>query len=473
MNQYISGAFAFIGLAAVYLYAFKLSWSGKTSAAVFLLLVGGLGLRLFCGADMFLHEWDERYHALVAKNLGKHFLIPTLYDNPELPYSTTEWTSSHIWLHKQPVPLWVMALSIKLLGLNEWAVRLPSIIATTIAIKLLFDVAEYFTDIKTAFVAAFLCSVSGIILDVSSGRVSTDHIDSFFLFFTLLTVWCMVKYQLQRNRAWVIATGICLGLAILTKWLPALITIVVWAAIMRNKEAYTIKQITSNIIAALLIACTLVLPWHIYINVSFPTAAAIEYNLVSRHFSDVIENHDHNLFYHFDMLRIHHGELVYIPVIWFTWITLKKQGRKDLLAIAIWFWAIILFFSIAATKMQAYTLPAAPAVFIMIAYAYRRFIDFVSKTGYRFIGFAGALCLLILPARYTVERASFFAPKERQRDWAEAIKKWDYPAGTVVFNCEHPIEAMFYKDCTAYKEIPPSATIETLQRKGYHVVILP
>ena len=166
MNQYISGALAFIGLAAVYLYAFKLSRSGKTRAAVFLLLVGGLGLRLFCGADMFLHEWDERYHALVAKNLGKHFLIPTLYDNPELPYSATEWTSSHIWLHKQPVPLWVMALSIKLLGLNEWAVRLPSIIATTIAIKLLFDVAEYFSDIKTAFVAAFLCSVSGIILNV-------------------------------------------------------------------------------------------------------------------------------------------------------------------------------------------------------------------------------------------------------------------------------------------------------------------
>lgn len=473
MNQYVSGILTFTGFALIYISAFRLNQQQKTGSAIFLLLIGGLGLRLFCGADMFLHEWDERYHALVAKNLGKHFLIPTLYDDPELPYSTTEWTSSHIWLHKQPVPLWIMALSIKLTGINEWAVRLPSIIATTLAIKLVFDVAKYFTDSNTAFIAAFLCSISGIILDVSSGRVSTDHIDSFFMFFTLLTIWCMVKFQLDKNNKWIIIAGVSLGLAILTKWLPALFTVAVWATIMRIKEEYPIRQIALNIFRVLLVACMIVLPWHVYINIAFPSEAALEYNLMSKHMFETIENHKHSFFYHFDMLRIHHGELIYIPLLWFTWISLFKRGRRDLVAIAVWFWVIFIFFSIAATKMQAYTLPAAPAVFIIIAYCFNSLWSYSRQNRYKVLVRIFSVAIILLPARYTVERASFFAPKERQRVWAESIKKWNYPAGAVIFNCDHPIEAMFYKDCTAYSEIPPSSAIETLQRKGYHVIVLP
>src|SRR5687768_9021004 len=71
--------------------------------AIFLLLFCGFLLRIYASGDSFLHEWDERYHAVVAKNLIQHPLTPTLYKDPALPYDYRDWSANHIWVHKQPL----------------------------------------------------------------------------------------------------------------------------------------------------------------------------------------------------------------------------------------------------------------------------------------------------------------------------------------------------------------------------------
>ncbi len=38
-----------------------------------------------------LHDWDERYHALVAKNMIEQPFKPMLYKNPVLPYDYKDW----------------------------------------------------------------------------------------------------------------------------------------------------------------------------------------------------------------------------------------------------------------------------------------------------------------------------------------------------------------------------------------------
>ena len=63
------------------------AFSSKTfnpKAVLWLILLGAFALHLWVSMDPYLHEWDERYHALVAKNLMPHPLKPTLYDNPVL-----------------------------------------------------------------------------------------------------------------------------------------------------------------------------------------------------------------------------------------------------------------------------------------------------------------------------------------------------------------------------------------------------
>ena len=78
--------------------------------------------------------WDELFHAIVSRNLMKHFLMPTLYDQPFLSYDYTNWTHNYIWLHKPPIPLWQIAISYHLFGVNTFALRLPSAILSILAV---------------------------------------------------------------------------------------------------------------------------------------------------------------------------------------------------------------------------------------------------------------------------------------------------------------------------------------------------
>ena len=119
-------------------------------------MVCGLALRIYTSSDFFLHTWDERYHALVAKNLIQHPLTPTLYDNPILPYEYKNWTGNHIWVHKQPIPLWGIALSLRIAGINEFAVRLPSIILSSGGILITYYIASYLYSSKVAYISSFL-----------------------------------------------------------------------------------------------------------------------------------------------------------------------------------------------------------------------------------------------------------------------------------------------------------------------------
>src|SRR5437016_2816679 len=57
------------------------------------LVLGSLLLNIFAiHLDPFLNSWDERFHALVAKNLSAHPFQPMLYANPVLPFDYKNWT---------------------------------------------------------------------------------------------------------------------------------------------------------------------------------------------------------------------------------------------------------------------------------------------------------------------------------------------------------------------------------------------
>lgn len=472
MNPYITGTLVFVAAVIIFTLAFMFQQKGKTTIALCLLIAGSATLKIYSSADMFLHEWDERYHALVAKNLSEHPLRPTLYEHPVLPYNPSSWGSNHIWVHKQPIPLWQMAICIKLFGTNEWAVRLPSIITSLIGIILIFHVAAYFFNRKTAFIAAFLLSISGIVTDLVSGRIATDHIDAIFLFYTLLTTFFIIRHMEAKKHYFLVLAGLSLGCALMTKWLPALVCLPVTIILMRYTHRYTWTTICFRITVIVLCAAAIVAPWHIYINKAFPLETALEYSHMSRHITEYLDGHKHHILYHFDMLRIIYGELVYLPMAWFTCKALKYRAPKHL-ALCAWFWIVYLFFTIVATKMQAYTIITAPAIFIITAFAFTKLMAYRKRLKYPSLAAIVAILFIALPIRYTIERVSFFAPKERAPQWSEHIKKWSYPSGSVIFNCPHPIEAMFYHNYTVYEHVPEKNVLDSLSAKGYNVVVLP
>jgi 4-amino-4-deoxy-L-arabinose transferase len=79
--------------------------------ALIILFIGTIGIYLFSALlDPFLNLWDERFHALVAKNLLSHPLRPTLYDDPVVNMAYNHWDNAIIWLHgysaqsRPPIP---------------------------------------------------------------------------------------------------------------------------------------------------------------------------------------------------------------------------------------------------------------------------------------------------------------------------------------------------------------------------------
>ena len=189
MQSIITGLFLILALIIGYYLSWRQYQKGQITRALCLIIALGFLVRLFVSCDFYLHEWDERYHALVAKNLIDNPLKPLLYAHPILPYDYTQWASNHVWLHKQPFALWMMALSLKIFGIHELALRLPSILVSTCSICLTFQIAKRLFNQKIALIAAFLHSINGLLIELVGGRAATDHIDVFFCFLVELSVY--------------------------------------------------------------------------------------------------------------------------------------------------------------------------------------------------------------------------------------------------------------------------------------------
>lgn len=463
------GIAVFVFSALIYFLAYRKFLSGKFAAALFFILLAGLALRVYCSLDFFLHEWDERYHALVAKNLMNNFLEPTLYANCPLPCNPTSWTESHTWLHKFPIPLWLMAISLKTFGVNEIAVRLPSIILSTLSIAITYKIAKVLFNEKVALLAAFLHSINGLVIETASGRVATDHIDALFLVFVELSVYFSLTGIKSRKILNYIFCGIFLCAAILTKWLPALIVIPIWLSI-RLKNEFKITTILLEILLIIFPSVIAAGAWQYYTFTHFPVEYAYEAAHRTKHIFEVLDQQGGNIFYHFTKaMRVVH-ELCWIAFAFgiFFWL---KHRQWQYLPLIVWIAVPYLFFTFVETKMQAYLLFCAPPFFILLATMYWEIKTWFIKPKYMMLVFIGVF--FFLPIRYSVERTKVFWQRDLKPEWVTRVKNYNkLPQKTVVFNEPHNIEAMFYADVTAvYNFMPDEATKAKLQAEGYQVYV--
>jgi 4-amino-4-deoxy-L-arabinose transferase len=400
-------------------------------------------------------------------------LIPTLYDEPLLPYDWKSWVSTHIWLHKQPLPLWTIALSIYFFGVNEIAVRVPSIIFSTIGIGLMFRIGCYFFDKRIAYFSALLFSINGLIIELTGGRIATDHIDIFFLFFIMLAVFFTVVFIEKQKTIYNIAVGISLGAAIMCKWLPALIVWPMWLLLILGSKRFTIKQMVFQFLLMCFICFLIFLPWQFYIFHYFPMEAKWEASFNVKHITEMLEQQGGPFYYYLNQLRINYGELIYIPLIWFCWDIYKNGFCFKKAALLIWILIPLLFFSFAATKMQGYILFVSPALFAVTAAFWFKLFEHKNDKQYTIFYWFVLVAIAILPFRYLIERIKPFEKNNREQQWAIDLKKLKKKGfkNAVILNYERPVEAMFYMDCMAYNNLPSVSFINELIAKGKMVIV--
>lgn len=468
---YFKGIVFLIVVAVIFITAFRFFKNNQIHNALIFIILGGFILRGWCiFNDGFLFAWDERYHALVAKNLAENPFLPVLFKNPLLEFDFQQWTINHVWLHKQPLSLWLMAGSIKLFGASEWAIRLPSLLLSTIGIYLTFRIARFFKDEKTGLLAAFFQAVNGLLIEITTGRESTDHPDNVFFFFIQLSIFWIIIFLKRKSILNLILIGLWLGLAILSKWLPALIVLPIFIILTLDNEGF--KKTILNLIVISIAALLVALPWQIYIFQRFPLEAAFEYSNNMRHFTEVFEGHDGSIWWHFTKAMRIWNELIYVAFAWFLYKIFTEKANKKWWALLIWIAVPYVFFSIASTKMIAYPLFTAPAVFTILAIFWWQLYDKPLKI--KILNQLILTAIIVISIRYGYERLFLFKNTDSYLAETARIKSWQLDSQTVIFNLpEKYIETMFYTSvAAAYPFIPTDEQIENLKQRGYKIWIV-
>ncbi|MCX6296273.1 MAG: glycosyltransferase family 39 protein [Bacteroidetes bacterium] len=344
----------------------------KYKLSLCLLFIAGLFLCSFMALlDPFLNNWDEQFHALVAKNLLLHPLVPTLYENPILTYDANSWISNHIWLHKQPLFLWQIALSLKLFGMNEFVVRIPSIIMMSLLPIFIYRIGKISLSEKIGYYGAVLFCSAFYVHEMLTGFPPSDHNDISFLFYITASIWAWVEYESSKKKYWLLLIGLFSGGAVLIKWLTGLLVYAGWGlTIILDKKRRKILHEYRSIILSFIVATIVFIPWQIYISYAFPVESSYEYSLNSKHFFKVVEDHGGDAFFYFDNLRKTYGGGQLVPfLILFSLLFFYKNIITDTFKIAFFSFIIIvyLFFSLAATKMSGFCYIVSPFIFLSIA----------------------------------------------------------------------------------------------------------
>lgn len=469
----------------------------KKRIALCLLFIGTLVLGYFmANLDPFLNLWDEQYHALVAKNLSENPLKPTLYKTPVLEYSYQNWTYNHIWLHKQPLFLWQMALSIKTFGVSVISVRLPSIIMHALATLMIYKIGKIVQNERIGFYSALFFSVAYYYLELISGRLPTEHNDSAFLFYIIASFWAWFEYQETKKKYWIFLIGIFSGCAILVKWLVGLLIYSGWILSLGSEGWRNWFRLKSYlpVLTALGTTTLIVLPWQIYILYAFPKEASHEYQSNTDHFFKVVENHNGDNWFHIDAIKQLYGYGDLVPYILLIGIILlisqmKNNGYQIVIISSILI--VYTFFTIAATKLTSFTMIVCPFVFIGLATLVNTFFTYIErylKIQWIKVCLSSVLLGVISFSLINLEQIELnhtfkdhsknsnrlvkIKEIEQFKKIDSALKGENYIVFYLRSSEQCHMAFMFFYDYIAYDYLPGSDEIEELKSKNYKIAFI-
>jgi 4-amino-4-deoxy-L-arabinose transferase-like glycosyltransferase len=465
----------------------------KTNIAVAVLCLGSFLLfSYFALLDPYLNLWDERFHALVAKNLLQHPLMPTLYDDPAISMSYNRWDRAIIWLHKQPFFLWQITVCYKIFGISEYTTRLPSIISGSLLILLSYRTGRLLINKDVGFYTAFLFATSYYLAELISGRFMVDHNDVSFLFYISASIWAWIEYISSGKKRWIILIGLFSGIAILCKWLVGLAVYSGWFVYLlctnyQKKTKSTGNTSASPLLVALLITITVFLPWQLLIFHWYPAEALFTLKENNVHFTTVVEGHGGPWWFYFDNIRLLYGTVVLFLLPFALIIAVRKIKSKSL---AIAFFAIPLvvyiLFSLSKTKMPGFTFVASLPILLTLGSLLDYLIIFLR--GLRFPVYLKRLSIVVCIVLIGIFNLKFSTISEnhslsgddklcsriciRNKTLFESLRT-SLPSNSVVFNLKGRtyIECMFYSGLPAYNFIPTAEQHLELKKKNKIVVI--
>jgi 4-amino-4-deoxy-L-arabinose transferase-like glycosyltransferase len=294
---------------------------------------------------------------------------------------------------------WCQAIAYYIMGVNEWAARIPSVLAAMGVIALSFYTVQWYFGQKdeleqvsnlprrylTAAIAAALMALNPEMIVWGRTGVSdmllTGCIGSSLLCFFLGYAQNhppIIIANFRLPNKWYLASYVLIAGAILTKGpvgivLPGIIMIAFGLYVGKFWQLWQEMRPILGIGIVLLLS----LPWYVLVTWrngwNFINAFFIYHNI--DRFTEVVNGHSAPWYFYFLVVLLGFAPYsVYIPAALVRvnllqrshWLSQERSQQLGLFA-CLWFLGVFGFFTISVTKLPSYVLPLMPAAAILVA----------------------------------------------------------------------------------------------------------
>ncbi len=318
-------------------------------------------IRAFINGTLPLMDKTEARYAEIARIMCE----TNNWITPQIDYNLPFWA-------KPPLSTWLSAISMDIFGVNEFAVRLPSLV---LSILIVFMIGKYGKRQGLPFFlpAFILLCIPEFLLH--AGVVSTDMSLTFCVVLTMLSFW--ESSRTDQRSIWNYLFFVGIGLGLLAKG-PIIIILTIpplflWLLFFKE-QIRIIKSMPW--LAGFFIISALSVPWYYFAEKATP--GFLDYFVVGEHFKRFFDSSWSGDKYGFP--KSQPIGMVWIFLILFTlpWIFLiiKKtwqerfnlKSHKWLLFLVLWLLWTPIFFTPSKSLIHPYIMPVMVPLALLIVY---------------------------------------------------------------------------------------------------------
>ena len=313
----------------------------KEKLQLALLMFASLLVFFFKLDATLLTNWDEAWHAVIARNMARtgDFITPVY--------------NGQIWFATAPLYLWLVASWFTVFGITTLGVRIFSALAAVGGVYLTYRIGKLLFSHTAGLFAGLVLTTT--VQYLYRGR--TGNLDTMLTFFVSLAVFAFLAAR--KDSRWYLITGASTALAFLTKGILGLLPMPLFLLVPR-------RYVTWSFVAFLLVF----LPWHLVAYLrhgeGFFTYFFLKYMLSKANVPNPVSGTE--TFWYVTVLR--HGLKLWFAALPFALIIVLKDSmkKKNLWLPVLWAIGPFIMLTIARMRNDWYLIPIYPGIALLIGY---------------------------------------------------------------------------------------------------------
>lgn len=344
---------------------------------------------------LVIRMWDE---ARLAQNATQ------MHENGNI-WVTYCYHVPDMWNTKPPLMIWLQVCFMHLIGINEWAIRLPAALAALATFIFIFRLVKSQTrsTLQAMFTVAVLVTTKGYIdLHV----VRTGDYDALLILWSTIGGLSLWKYSEAGKLSSLYTASIAFALAVFTKGVAGLMFMpAICIYLLLTKQLCSLLKSRHFYLAAALFLLIALLPYFMREHFNPGYLRAVMNNELGGRFLKVKENNSAPWYFYFALLAGRDYIFWFILIPLGIWLGAKERHRiSGRLAIYSGLMGIVflIIISISRTKLSWYDAPIYPYLSIVSAFAIQKLITLSKKISVQFCKHTLNFFLLLLVIAYAV-----------------------------------------------------------------------